>query len=451
VKNFFDRLPNIVNFNQILAALVALLNFGIVLISIRLVVDVSGIEAWGLWAFFMAIMGIIRLFDFLGITSLHRMIAVSEQNASKQISYLDTMAIAVSAFYTTVIIITYFIYFNILNSGVEEYENRFLFVMCATIFFLNAIYIVHQSAMDGFGFLRERCYIYILASAFCLMCTLYLVPKYGLIGYVVSQATLYVFFILLSRFYLRRHISSLSIFPHHFKFKSFFECLGYGARLEISIRAKMVFDVVIRIIVGASVGLEALGIYDICYKAVIQVLFFINSFMAPKLYYLISVWKENPNNIYVIFDNLNSKYSLFMLIFFPLFVIFSPLLSIIVFDEVNFTFVFLFILLTSGHLLNALIIPLQLLAQTLAKFRWSIFGQVVLLASGVALYVLFRGQHTVTHLALLVAVSTTCSAIVELAGLMRELPVSASGFRLRSYAFIYVLFFLSSWALFTHM
>lgn len=404
---------------SMLSVISAGVNILFYLVVMRLLFRNYGLDAVGFWSLAMALSTVVRLLDFSGANTLNRMLPVEAHSHSDQIDFIDTMTIFVIVFYFSVSVLVFFFFIGYLsnhNALSNSTSSSLIFVLCLLSVFLNVLSVLNQVALDGLGYSQSRS-ITILAGSFVFLgIAVVLVPWLGLLGLAIAQICQHVFAIVMGRGMLRRLNQKLTWLPRRFIKNVFVKCWRFGFFFELVNRPKLALDPMVRLIVGSTAGLEALGLYDLANKIVGQINGLVQAMLSPRVPELSSSWSQSSASLRHKFQQTARIYIPLLMCIYVLVLVATFGVSLIVLGEVVPLYIFVSSVLLLGHGLASPGMISQIYAQSIADFRWSIAGQAITVLLILASLFFIAGDISIHRLAVLVSCSIFLGSLVEYLG-----------------------------------
>lgn len=401
------------------------------LIVMRVLLINYGLDAVGFWSLVMALASIVRLLDFSGANTLNRMLPVEAHNQREQVDFIDTMSIFLILFYFSISVCVFFL-FNKYLSGQNDLDNtissQLIFGLCLLSTFLNVFSALNQSALDGLMFSQWRSYTVLAGSLIFFAVAVFLVPRFGLLGLAAAQICQHASGFVLSRLMLQRLISQLAWFPRRFVFATFVKCCRFGLLFELSGRPRLLLDPMLRLIVGNTAGLEALGLYELANKVLVQTNSLGQAIVSPRLPELADASLQAGTSLKDTYQQIARAYIPILMCMYILVLAATFGVSLILFGRVSAQYIFVSSVLLLGYGLASAGLISRLYAQAVFDFRWSIFGQAI------TVFVLFLALSAIPSnisiwsLAVVVSCSIFFGALIEYFGihLRHNLPTILS-------------------------
>ena len=404
---------------SMLSVVSAGVNILVYLIVMRLLFKNYGLDAVGFWSLVMALSSVVRLVDISGANTLNRMLPVEAHSESDQVDFIDTMSIFVLVFYFSISVLVFFFsigYLSNHNTLSNSTSSSLIFVLCLLSVFLNVLSALNQLALDGLGYSQWRSYTVLAGSVICLGTAVFLVPGLGLYGLAIAQICQHAFAIVMGRGLLRRLNQKLTWLPGRFTKNAFVKCWRFGFFFELVNRPKLALDPMVRLIVGSTAGLEALGLYDLANKIIVQVNGLVQAMLSPRVPELADAWSQSDVSLRHTFQQIARLYipplmSIYLLVSVAAFGV-----SLIVFGEVVPLYIFVSSVLLLGYGLASPGLISQIFVQSMADFRWSVTGQALTVLVMLVTLSFIMTDISVQRLTVVVSCSIFLGALVEYLG-----------------------------------
>lgn len=205
--------------------------------------------------------------------------------------------------------------------------------------------------MDLRSMLMAGSHVLYLGLAFLL------VPRFGLEGIAWAQLVQYGLLATSLWILLRAQLKSLPWIPLHWKKLLLIEMFGYGLRFQVITIVNMLFDPMVKVLMGKFGGLEALGLYEMANRLVLQcrgIIIEASRFMVPTVAALQRSKPEENKQLFNKAYNLNFYVSIF---FYSLLGIFTTIISNLWLGHHQETFILFVLLLCIGWFGNTIIGP----------------------------------------------------------------------------------------------
>ena len=237
-KFFFYLTKSQVGKNSFLSVAQTLIGMVCMFAAYKMLVFFVGIKQLGLWALLISGVSFARLADFTGASSLGRFVAGFELSDSKASVFIETVllsttfinivACAILWVFSDLIIFHFFKEFN-----VENIKFLIPFALISSVL-LPSISLALSSALDGTQRSDRRSMLTIASYIFFLINVFILVPRYGILGYGISQINQQVFLIIVLWAALKHHFQELSLIPCHFSREAFLSSFDFGLKVQLN-------------------------------------------------------------------------------------------------------------------------------------------------------------------------------------------------------------------------
>jgi len=347
----------------------------------RYLIDHLGVEQIGLWSVLLASTSVARLSD-MGLTGsvvkfVARYRALKEDKQAADA--VQTAAISVATLMSVLCIVVYPLLDNVLALAVpEESMLQALSILPWAVFslLLGSVSSVFQSGLDGCQRMDIRNILVIICNILFMVAVLWLVPNYGLIGLAIGQSLQGALLLLASWLVLRHQLKALPWAPMFWNKAKFKEMFSYAINFQINSIAILLFDPVIKLLIGHSGGLSSVAYYEMASQMVIKLralLIAANQALVPAVAELHEVAPEKVRELYL---KAYRMLFFFALPFYAAILICLPVISILWIGYIENQFLLFCILLTIGWGLNTLVGPAYFINLGTGKLKWNTISHV---------------------------------------------------------------------------
>jgi len=374
--------------NSVLSLAQALFTLLAYFLVMRQVVVIIGLEALGLWSLTVSLVAFVRMLDMGGAQVLARLVATKTGHPVQQTQFIDSLALAGLLGFILLAALAYLGLKPFLLSSVDpalHSEAEWLLLGLVVTLPLNFVSQVHLGAIDGIGRADIRASIAITAIVLYSVTALLLIGSVGIIALVIAQFLQHGFSMLAARVTLRRKIDILSLFPWRLNSDKVVEAVSFGARLQIAVMPMALFDPLCRILIGRSVGLELLAIYELAAKFAASARTIAQAFTSPYLPEFARLLAKSESKAQKLFGANQPRLTAGAMALTSLQILSLPLVSYVLLGQIDAVFVLVSTALSLGWGVTCIGLLAQLYARAAGRLRYSIFGQWTLLALGAAL------------------------------------------------------------------
>lgn len=356
----------------------------------KFVVLTLGIKALGIWSLVMATTSLARFADIGAAAGLSRFIALSRANNDlpRASRYASTALIANGALFIAIgglIVWPAGWGLQKLSPADSLSEALQLLPYAIVSFILLNVSAVTLSSIIGLQRADLKSKIVILSTTIQVFVALLLVPKVGLVGMAWGQIAQYSITIVASLTFFGKLVKTPEL-TFQFKFDRvlFREMFAFGAKLQAANLMFFMFEPSIKFVMSAIAGLEALGLYEMAYRMVMQIRHLVVSPMqqlVPAFAHLEQVSAGEVNRLY------NTAVSSALIFGIPLFMTLSfasPILGRLWVGSYRPDFTWFTLLLCIGWLCNLVAAPAYQLGISRGSTRWNILGQFIISLVGPA-------------------------------------------------------------------
>lgn len=356
----------------------SLIGIAVFFISIRLVILTSGTSAIGLWSLVIGTIAFARLPDISGGGSLSRLVALAVDNPKRQATIIDTVTTLIIVYYSIVIAVGYLPFSFLLSEMVDqEYRDlgASLVPLALTLLILTVISTSQNSALDGLMLSEQRSFVMILGALICIICSVILIPRYGVTGLAISQIIQNLFCAIMARRLLLLRIPQLRFYPIFFSRCELREAVSYGIKIQAFSVPQIIYEPLTRIMINHFADLNFLAFYDLAYKICSYTRMLIvaaTTPLLPQFTRLRTTDQTEGEKLYLRSFKLVSWGTAFV---FSIACIGAPVASYFLFREISYSFVISVGFLAPAWSLAGFGMVPKLYAQALSQMRWSIIGE----------------------------------------------------------------------------
>ncbi len=388
IESLAKFLENQESRNRGLSLLQSIIGVGTYLVVMRYVVHTVGLEGVGIWSMTVGFVSFIRLMDLSGASGLARMLGTRSEDPFEQAYYVDTMSLFILSLYGLLCAAGFLPLWYVLSDSVPPDQLPMAQVLLMWALFalpLNVLGLCQLSAIDGIGRADIRSAINILGFLVFGIVAISSIRQNGLLGLAYAQFAQFAITLVVARLVLVKNIEHIKFMPLLISLRAAKACLGYGVKLQFMSLPMAAFDPLTRVLVGRWAGLEVLGIYDLSYKLAGYLRTLIQAYLAPLVPLFASQWEHDREAARVRFKQINEPTLRIVSVAYGTLVLLSPVASLFFLSKLSTAFIFSTVILALAWGLTTLTLPTHLLARAAGLLRWSIAGQLILLAVGPAM------------------------------------------------------------------
>ena len=354
-KNY---LLNNVFANVAQAILSAAIMFGLY----RLINSSLGVELLGVWSVVFATVSISRLVEFGLSAALMRFIArdLARNNPDRAAVAIDTVMIALLIVVAILIPITKPVFEKMLallfNNDFLDSALQLLPYALVSVF-LTVGAGVSQGGLDGIQRMDIRAGIVLCGQALLFGLSALLMPEYGLLGLAWAQIAQGVFLCIVGRIVLSCYFPSIRFYRFRWSSRVLREMLRYGLNVQVAAIFMLLFESLTKMMMVRFGGAASAGYFEMANQAILKTRSVIVSANRAIVPHVASLKEMAPENISSLYHKNLRILSLISLPIFALLAAYSPLLSIIILNQVQNEFVFLMVLLSFAWAVNTLCAP----------------------------------------------------------------------------------------------
>ncbi len=363
-------------------ALLTILTYFLVM---RQVVIALGLEAMGLWSLTMSLVAFVRMLD-LGLAHVPaRMVAVKSGDGLGQAQVVDSTAFAGLGAFVLIAVVSYYGLRPILVGSLEPQMHAqalWLLLGIVAVLPLNSLALVHLGAIDGIGRADIRALVAIAGLVLYAVSALLLIEPYGVLALVYAQFVQHGLTFVVARALLCRRIAPLRLLPRHFSRSALQEAVSFGGRVQFSTLPMGLFDPLCRLLIGRSVGLELLGIYELASKFASSARTLVQAFANPVLPELARLLVNNSEAARVHFYARQTVISSLGLLVSIVQILALPIVSFLLLGAFDPAFILVSAVLSLAWGGTCIGLVSQLYARAAGRLRHAMVGQWLLLVLG---------------------------------------------------------------------
>ena len=219
---------------------------------------------------------------------------------------------------------------------------------------LNSVGGVFQSGLDGCQRMDIRNIVMIAGHVMLLLSAIWLVPRYGLEGLAIGQATQGLLLMVTNWLVLRQQLNLLPWFPFHWSKSRFKEMFGYAVNFQINSAAILLVEPVTKLLMSRYGGLSSAAYYEMANQLVLKLRALLIAATQPLAPAVAELHETSPGKVRELYLK---SYRLLFFVAVPFFIgiwIALPLISILWIGYIESQFLLFGALLTAGWGLNSL-------------------------------------------------------------------------------------------------
>lgn len=334
----------------------------LLLLLYRIIISNCGISALGIWSVVAASTSAVKIADFgMGASAtmyVARYLAKGDDigaiSAIK--TALTTSAIMLSGLLALAYPVLLYVFDSVFDAAELSIAHEIL-PFAAASFFTSSLSAVLMSAIDGCQRIRTRAMIVISGNVVLVATTYILVKPAGIAGAAMAQLVQAVFLLIASAVFLRRFLMALPIVPLGWNRDQFKAMFGYGAKVQLSAIAMLVFDPLTKIALAKFGGAQSVGYFEMASQVVSRMRSFIGAANQTMIPHVARRTITNADSIPVQYDIAFRLTYYFTMISFTALWILHPTIYWLLGSSASDELDFIFLLLVIAWGLNALSVP----------------------------------------------------------------------------------------------
>lgn len=350
----------------------------------KFVIAHLGVKALGVWSLVLATTSLARLGDIGASAGLSRFVALakSQKNQLAARNYVETAFLANALVFSSLALLMFWP----LRLGLELLiptdalrDALTLLPYSMGSFVLLNLSAVTLSALIGQQRTDLKSKVVVFGILAQLTVTLLSVPQVGLVGMAWGQIAQYIVTICAAwTVFLaglnRRHRFP---FPTGFRMRLLRDLFSFGIRLQLSNLVSFAFEPATKFSISAITGLEALGIFEMAYRMVLQVRHLTAAPTVALIPAFVHLSETSPPEVPRLYDRAVANVILGSGTLLSAVFMCSPAVSLLWIGSYSEPFVTFTCFLCIGWFLNTLGIPSYQLAISRGLVKWNVLGHLV--------------------------------------------------------------------------
>lgn len=358
----------------------------------KYVVATLGLEALGVWSLVFATATIARIGDLALSAGVSRFVAVARAQGDDGLAWkcIETAFLANLILYATLAVSLFFPLawgLGLVMPADRLGEAQGLLPYAIASFVLFNLYTVVASALIGCHRTDLKAKVAVASGLVQVLTVFLTMPRYGLVGMGLGQILQYSTAIgagwLICARELKRPLGS--VLPMRLDRAAFRQLFGFGIKMQAAGLTSFAFEPLTKFVMSSVAGLEALGLYEMAARMVLQVRHLVVAPMQSLVPAFAHLRESDPAQIPIVYEKAVAKAILFGAPALLGIGLLSPLVSLLWIGEVNRLFVIFACLLIGGWFFNVVSGPAYHLAVSRGLLRWNILGHLVTTIGGPAL------------------------------------------------------------------
>lgn len=259
-----------------LSAIIQVIVVGLIyLLLYRYLLDTIGIELLGVWSLIIATTSLALIANFGISTSIIKFVSTYYTRADfeslKKLIFTSCVFILVTYILISGVILVlgnyilpHFIEKNYINVALEVLPYSLISLV------INAVSGVISSCLDGIQKNYIKSYVLSFSSILLFGLSLLLTPNYGLKGLVFAQIFQGILVLILSFYFISKHLKNVLSFRWNWSKELFKEIISYGLKMQALSFMQMSFEPVTKVFLSKFGGLAMVGYYEMASRLVSQ-------------------------------------------------------------------------------------------------------------------------------------------------------------------------------------
>lgn len=332
------------------------------LILYRFLLNHLGPERFGIWSVVLATTSLVNIgnlgFSGCVVKFVAKYIAMGEKESV--IGVIHTATVSICVIVGAILVVFYpfagWLLKYIIPPG---YLNEALSILPYAMgsIWISVVAGAFQGAIDGYQRIDLSRIIFVARAVINLVLCFILVPTHGLNGLAYASVIQSGMVLIAAWMTLKRLLPSLSFIPHRWSTRLFREMIVYGFYFQVITFSTMFYDPITKGLLAKYGGLSMTGFYEMASRMIIQlrgVLVTANEVLVPTI---AELHESNPGFIWKIYQDSYELNLYIALPYFSVIVALAPVISRAWIGYYEPNFLFFFVILAIGWLVNILYAP----------------------------------------------------------------------------------------------
>lgn len=395
-----------------------------------------GVDALGVWSVILASVSAARLSEFGLSASVTRFVAlylangdrerIPELVATASITLVVGIALLLPVFYLTLVTALPYIFTGNYRDVAES-----ILPYALLSFWLSTVSGVIFSTLDGLQRMVVRSYIFMAGQVVFTFLGILLVGYFDILGLAYAQIVQGIFLVAAGCFVLGRELRDFSIFRYRFSSKILREMLGYGVNVQAGVLFMSMLDPITKAFITRYDGPASAGYFEIANQVVSRARAFITSANQAVIPHIASI---DYRSVDFVPDFYAKNLQIVTYVALPLFgvlVSWSHILSYLILGDLNVEFIYIFLIVAAGWMVNLFSSPSYFINQGTGEVRLNTIAIGLMGILNIALGVLlghFFGSLGVV-VAYVLAISVGSVVLIQKTNHIYQYRLDFRGFR----------------------
>lgn len=316
-----------------LSAIIQVIVVGLIyLLLYRYLLDTIGIKLLGVWSLIIATTSLALIANFGISTSIIKFVSTyytrGDFESLKKLIFTSCVFIVVTYILISGVILIlgnyilpYFIEKNYIKVALEVLPYSLISLI------INAVSGVISSCLDGIQKNYIKSYILSFSSILLFGLSLLLTPNYGLKGLVFAQIFQGVLVLILSFYFISKHLKNVLSFRWNWSKELFKEIINYGLKMQALSFMQMSFEPVTKAFLSKFGGLAMVGYYEMASRLVSQFRGLIVSANQVIIPVVAEAKERNDNSVKTLYEKTFSVILFVNVIIISGILVFAPIIS----------------------------------------------------------------------------------------------------------------------------
>lgn len=369
-----------------LSAIIQVVIVGVIyLLLYRYLIDTIGIKLLGVWSLIIATTSLALIANFGISTSIIKFVSTyytrGDYRSLRKLIFTSCIFIIVTYLIISLVllllgnyILPHFIEKNYIKIALQVLPFSLISLI------LNALSGVISSCLDGIQKNYIKSYILSFSSIFLFGLSILLTPKYGLKGLVFAQIFQGFLVLLLSFYYISKHLKNVITLKWNWSNELFKEIINYGLKMQALSFMQMSFEPVTKAFLSKFGGLAMVGYYEMASRLVSQFRGLIVSANQVIIPVVAEAKELNNNSIKTLYIKTFSIILFLNILITSLILVITPLISKIWIGTIVYFFLFSVVINSVVVFINIASNPAYFSYLGEGKLNWLIISYAAIVA-----------------------------------------------------------------------
>lgn len=348
----------------------------------RHIIQTLGAQGLGVWSIVLATASASRVGEFGMGASVTRFVAKYQERveAKRAGQVVQTAIVSVTVIFGILIVPLYYALGEVLIKIVplEAIDQALELLPYALLsLLLSSIAGVFQAGLDGCQRYDQRAKLVVIGQVLFFLGVVLLIPQYGLRGVALAQVAQSIFYLIFGWVFMYRTMTGLPFLPYAWKKDIFKEMFLYGAQLQCSSIAMMLFDPLTKVFLSKFGGITSVAYYEMASQFVNKMRTLVVAANQVLIPVAAGLNESDPSMLKKIYY-VNIRLIIFLIVpLYALIIAWSPVLSKIWIGQFNKQFVVYVVLLALAWGGSTLNIPAYFINNGTGRVTWNTLSHLL--------------------------------------------------------------------------